>query len=211
MADNFLAVARTRDLIVQEMGPETLVFDRRTDVAHNLSPVAAIVWANCDGEHDIDALASLVAEIEPAEPKVAVEAALATLAEQDLLVDGVSRRAVMQRAAKYGAGALIVSVMAPAAAMATSPGQKAAGATCNQDNECSGNLECRLSNGNKANGGNGHCVTATCSTSTAKGSATVCGPTNGVNNQNYATSLCCSGVCKRDNGSPGSQPGTCQP
>lgn len=211
MAERFFAVARTEDLIVQEMGPETLVFDRRTDVAHNLSPIASVVWNLCDGKHDVDALVAAVAEIEPAEAQVATEAALAELGDLGLLTDGVSRRETMKRMAKFGAGALatplVVSVIAPTAAMATTPGGVGAGGNCTRDTDCQTNaLVCRTSTGNPTNGGtSGKCVNSNCSVA---GSAVLTCGNPGDNKGSYTTALCCTGSCtKASNGQ--SVQGTC--
>lgn len=199
MPERFLPIARTEDLIVQEMGPETLVFDRRTDVAHNLSPIASVVWALCDGKHDLEALVAAVTEIETADAQVATEAALAELGELGLLIDGVSRRETMKKMAKFGAGAfavpLVVSVMAPAAAMAGS-GQIAANQTCTTSpyDQCQPGLNCvQGQDSSGANSGGLVCY---------GGAATKCyvsnvkpGPGANDNCSSSTRSLCCSGQC----------------
>jgi hypothetical protein len=48
---------RTDGVVVEDLGDETLVFDRDGDVAHCLSPDAALVWRACDGTHDLAGLA----------------------------------------------------------------------------------------------------------------------------------------------------------
>src|SRR5215208_2376908 len=40
-------IARTEDQIVEELGDELLIYDERTDVAHCLTDVAAVVWRAC--------------------------------------------------------------------------------------------------------------------------------------------------------------------
>jgi hypothetical protein len=189
MAERFFAVARTGDLIVQEMGPETLVFDRRTDVAHNLSPVAALVWSLCDGKHDVAELVTAVAAIQPEGAELAVEAALANLSEKDLLIEGVSRRGAITKMAKFGAGAfavpMVVSVMAPAAAMAAS---QLAGTRCTQNSDCAAGLIC--TRGGDSSTANRYCNVSGCRS-------------DGVNpSGNCVNSACCSGQCT-NNGSTG--------
>lgn len=196
MAERFFAKARTADLIVQEMGPETLVFDRRTDVAHNLSPVASVVWNLCDGRHDVDALVAAAAAVQPADTELAVEAALSDLTDKGLLETGVSRRDAVKKMTKLGAGAfavpLIVSVMAPAAAMATSPGQQLIGTHCTLDTQCAGTMVC--THGVAGNGGAGsgqtYCNVATCTTDGARPG----------NNNCTSNSQCCSNSCNGTNG-----------
>ncbi len=41
--------AREAELIVEELGQETLVYDLRKDRAHCLNPASAWIWKNCDG------------------------------------------------------------------------------------------------------------------------------------------------------------------
>src|ERR1700678_1829797 len=100
--------ARQERLVVQELGDETLVYDRETDVAHCLGPVAARVWRNCDGNHDLGEIALLVTE-----PPGLVADAVDELREKGLLqtpaspregVAGMSRRGALGRMAKIGAG-----------------------------------------------------------------------------------------------------------
>lgn len=199
MPDRFLPIARTEELIVQEMGPETLVFDRRTDIAHNLSPIASLVWALCDGKHDVESLVAAVAEIEPADPQAATAAALAELGEQELLVDGVSRRETVKKMAKLAAGAfsvpLVVSVMAPTVAMAISGQNQFDYCTGKGTNYCKSGTTCTSGKtsgtGVELHGtttGNSYCVnTSNSATCIADGYSTA--------NNACTASLCCSGAC----------------
>lgn len=41
--------ARTADLLVEQLGDESLVYDQRTNRVHCLSSAAARVWRACDG------------------------------------------------------------------------------------------------------------------------------------------------------------------
>jgi hypothetical protein len=191
MAERFFAKARTADLIVQEMGPETLVFDRRTDIAHNLSPVASVVWNLCDGRHDVDAIVAAAAEVQPTDTELAVETALSDLTEKGLLETGVSRRDAVKKMTKFGAGAfavpLVVSVMAPAAAMAGS-GTGTLYAVCTTDSQCGLNLSCQ----------GGHCYTTgqTCTVGSATSNFK---PVGGNCDTGTNKSTCCSGACKAGN------------
>jgi len=140
-------LARTEGLVVQELGDESLVYDRESDVAHCLSSVAARVWRGCDGARDLDALAAFAGA-----SQALVADAVDELREKNLLagepptdgspapgvnVYGVNRRQALGRLAKMGAGAaaipLIVSAMAasPASAASVGPGAPCGGVTGN--------------------------------------------------------------------------------
>jgi hypothetical protein len=116
-------LAREDELVVEELGDELLVYDLTRDRAHSLGATAARVWHACDGSTSVD---SLSADLEVDADTVA--RALAELRECHLLdvgaiqADGLTRRDAGVRAAKVGAALasvpLIVSVAAPAAAMA---------------------------------------------------------------------------------------------
>lgn len=47
-------VARQKDLVVQEMPDEVLVYDMRTNKAHCLNPSAAFVWRACNGGNSVE-------------------------------------------------------------------------------------------------------------------------------------------------------------
>jgi hypothetical protein len=107
-------LARSRDLIIEEVEDEVLIYDEQNDRAHCLSAEAARVWRACDGQTAIDALtveADLDAET--------TRRALAELQSLGLLEAGPSgvgltRRDLTFRAAKVSAAAaaapLIVSI-----------------------------------------------------------------------------------------------------
>ncbi len=119
-------LARSDELVVEELADELLVYDLKSDRAHSLSSVAARVWRECDGSTRVPAIA---ARLELDDQQV-VEA-LDELARCDLLAsgaqtDGFSRRdltvKVMKGAAVAAVGApMIVSIIAPARASAASP------------------------------------------------------------------------------------------
>ena len=121
-------VARSEDLLVEEIHDETVVFDTRTREAHCLSPLAAVVFAHCDGETSTDDLVTLASD-RLGEPVDAdrVRGALAQLDERSLLADsgqqdGVSRRQMIKKSAVAGglvaSAPLITSVFPPTAAAA---------------------------------------------------------------------------------------------
>jgi hypothetical protein len=119
-------LARSTDLIIEELDSEVLVYDTRTKIGHSLGSEAAKVWQACDGETPADELAA----------KLGLEAdtvarALDELGSRDLLEEpptlfpvpeGSTRREASVRLAKVGAAAvaapLIYSVAVPPASLA---------------------------------------------------------------------------------------------
>ncbi len=140
--------ARTEGLVVQQLGDESLVFDRETDIAHCLSGDAASVWRACDGTRDLDALVAVTGASQEL-----VVGALGELAEKNLLVHqsapgsansySINRREALARMAKMSAGAaaipLIYSVSAATPAMAASASLCGG---CNHGETCTGGTTC---------------------------------------------------------------------
>jgi hypothetical protein len=132
--------ARQDGLVVQELGDESLVYDRDTDVAHCLSATAARVWRACDGQRDLGSVAALTGLSEDL-----VSDALVELSGKKLLADGslvsaslgvdhgVSRRQALKRIA--GAGLAATSLPLIVSATAGTPLAFASGITCTP---CSG-------------------------------------------------------------------------
>lgn len=54
--------ARHDDILVQEVGTELVIYDRKRHVAHSVSQPAAFVWQHCDGQTTIGDLATLLEE-----------------------------------------------------------------------------------------------------------------------------------------------------
>jgi hypothetical protein len=117
-------LARSEDLIVEELGDEVLVYDSNVDVAHCLSPDAARVWQQCDGETPIETLTAQVGLSAERVEDALDELQRCHLLEQAprLAGDGHTRRELSLKVAKVGAAAaavpLIVSVSAPTPAQA---------------------------------------------------------------------------------------------
>jgi len=146
-----LPAARSRGLVVEQLGEETLIYDLERDEAHHLNPTAAAVFGLCDGQTTIEELATEAAERlgQPLSVQI-VDQAVEQLAERGLLSHGlapevgVSRREVVRRAALVGAGAavagpVIKSIVAPTPAMAQSNGQCK---VCEETEECGPGEEC---------------------------------------------------------------------
>ncbi|MBX7169635.1 MAG: PqqD family peptide modification chaperone [Pyrinomonadaceae bacterium] len=51
-----LPIAKTANIVVQELSNETLVYDVKSNKAICLNSSAAFVWKNCDGENDVQKL-----------------------------------------------------------------------------------------------------------------------------------------------------------
>lgn len=188
-------IARTKDLVVQDVEKEILVYDRRNDTAHCLTAFAAAVWRRCQDGADLN---ELVASIEtPAgneDPEAMVLLALGELADKGLVEAsggaGVSRRQALGRMASVGLAAaaapFVVSAAVPTAEAAGSP-CVGSGGTCTDDNSppqanngccaglyCAGNLKCAtcITAGNNPGGSGGcaggtsyKCCSGACSTS----------------------------------------------
>jgi hypothetical protein len=117
-------LARSEGLIVEELGDEVLVYDSKVDVAHCLSPDAARVWRQCDGEASVETLTAHAGLSAERAEDALDELQRCNLLEQPptLAGDGHTRRELSLKVAKVGAAAaavpLIVSVSAPTPAQA---------------------------------------------------------------------------------------------
>jgi hypothetical protein len=122
-------VARSEDLLIEEVGDELLVYDQLSNQAHCLGTLAARVWQACDGETSAEALASKLDLDSDSVARALAELSDCKLLEGDgpLVVSngGITRRDLGFRAAKVGAAAaavpLIVSIAAPVPAAAITP------------------------------------------------------------------------------------------
>jgi hypothetical protein len=117
-----IPLARDEGLVVEELGDELLVYDLTRDEAHCLGTVAARVWNACDGSTTVDSMS-----VQLGLDHETVADALSGLRACHLLDEGptaatMTRRGLTMRAVKIGGAAvaapLIVSIAAPAAAMA---------------------------------------------------------------------------------------------
>jgi hypothetical protein len=108
--------ARSEGIVTEELGDETLVYDGATETAHALSKDAASVWMRCDGHSSAQDIARRLGLDEARVAQALDDLSAAELIEEP---DGISRRALYQRAAKLGTAALsaslIYSIAVPAA------------------------------------------------------------------------------------------------
>jgi hypothetical protein len=128
--DQVLPRARTKELVIQELPDEVLVYDMERQKAHCLNQTSAFVWKHCDGKTTLAKMTRLLEQrlAIPIDDDV-VWLALNQLRRFRLLEEGsvtigtlkVSRRDLVR---KYLPAALalpvILSIAAPAAAQATS-------------------------------------------------------------------------------------------
>jgi hypothetical protein len=116
-------LARSEDLVVEELEDEVLIYDQRSDHAHCLGASATRVWRACDGRTTVEQLSAAL-DLDAA----TVIRALEELDETGLLdsepTPGVTRREATVKMAKFGAAAasapMIYSIIAPTPALATS-------------------------------------------------------------------------------------------
>ncbi len=120
-------IARQKDLIIEEVADEMLVYDLDTDRAHFLDRMSALIWKHCDGENSAGDIAELLAsELNSPVAVEVVTVGLAELARHDLLehqateipTPKVSRRRLIQNLGLSAAISLplIMSITAPTAA-----------------------------------------------------------------------------------------------
>jgi len=126
-------MARDGELLTEQVDDETVIYDLSSKDVHCLSPLAAAVFAQCDGRTKPSRIAELAEErLGKPVTEDEVSAAVAQLEERSLLErppvvlqdGGISRRELARKSAKVGAAVaavpLITSIVAPTAAMAQS-------------------------------------------------------------------------------------------
>jgi len=144
--------ARIDGLVIKELPNETLVYDLERDEAHCLNQTAALVWKHCDGKTTIAKMTSLLqAQLDTSANADVVWLAIKQLQrfhlvesydEETAAMPSLSRRNLVL---KYAPAALvlplIMSISAPAAAQAATPGPCATppfaeGCPCSSDSDC---------------------------------------------------------------------------
>jgi hypothetical protein len=143
-------VARQKDLVIQEMPDEVLVYDMSTNKAHCLNPSAAFVWKACNGQNSV---ADIVSQFESnGKGNVSedfVWLAIDQLQENSLLKNdivprfaGQSRRQVIKAIglASMVAVPVIASLVAPQNALA------AGSCSCVNPAGCAGRTSCPVQN-----------------------------------------------------------------
>jgi len=142
--------ARREELVVQEIGDETIVYDEKRNHAHRLNRTAAQVWQHCDGHHTVaDLQAVLQQQTDVLVTEDIVWLALDKLEKEQLLTEPlarpvhavkITRRDVLRKAALVGGMTLMIpvvqSMVAPTPAMALSIGCAKRGQTYSPTRPC---------------------------------------------------------------------------
>jgi hypothetical protein len=133
MADIKNPIARSENLLIEDVAGELLIYDVNTNRAHCLNESAAAIWRHCDGSRSVDKLADHVfPTLHASDARQIVDVGLQRLRRRRLVdvpaaapaVD-VSRRQMLKKVAILAATAGIVApavstVIAPTAAYAFS-------------------------------------------------------------------------------------------
>ena len=127
-------MARSEDLVIEEVEDEVLVYDAKSHQAHCLASAAAKVWRACDGTKDVPALAeSLALSVDDVTRALEMLDGVELLENQGLQIvtngdgngNGLTRRQLGLRSAKVGAAAaaapMLYSIAVPSAAAALTP------------------------------------------------------------------------------------------
>ena len=157
VTDVMIPQARKEELIVRELGEETLVYDLERDRAHCLNRLAALIWKHCDGKTTVADLLRLSQDELPASGREdLVLSALNQLSRAHLLQEKLkkpqetsrfSRREVMRKLGRAAAISLplVTSITTPVRAQLGTPpdpptasGQPSSGARPQPNNPKSG-------------------------------------------------------------------------
>jgi len=200
-----LPFAKNKNIVIQEIADELLVYDLETNKAHNLNATAAMVWKLCDGKRSaLEISDEMSKRLKTLVSEELIALALNQLARDNLLenhnedsfLNGLSRREVIKR---IGFGSLIAlpivsTLVAPEAAFAQS-------CTTNNTN-CATNGECCSLNCHNGSAGRTCCVPGV-TDNFAPGATVNCasGPTAC---SSFGAPMCCSGSAST--GSPGACP-----
>jgi hypothetical protein len=155
-----LPLARSEDLLAERVGPDTVVYDAKTNHAHSLGPLAGFVFSHCDGRTSLAALAELAGShleepvsIERIEEVLGDLDALSLLEASDTLEVSRrhSRRQLMRKGALAGAAVLatpfVTSVTTPALAAACTATACTKRSNCEANTCTTGSCVCVCSNG----------------------------------------------------------------
>ncbi len=125
-------LARTTDLIIEELPSETVVYDKKRNRVHCLNQAASLILRHCDGQTSVDEIARLLSHAVgvPADANI-VRLGLRDLNDCDLLeaesasLETVPRRELLNRLSALGAAFIclfpvVTSITAPTPAMAKS-------------------------------------------------------------------------------------------
>jgi Coenzyme PQQ synthesis protein D (PqqD) len=157
-------LALSEDIIVQDYGNETLIYNLKNNKMFHLNETSSLVWQFCDGRNSIEQISREVSQkLATYASEEVVWLALQYLQTNSLLVQNkeleanltqISRREMIKKAglATMVAFPLITSVVAPSAALAAS-GAENAGCTndCTDSSSMCGCVNAGCSNGTLVN------------------------------------------------------------
>jgi hypothetical protein len=130
-------LARTADLLTEEVDGELLVYDESRDTACRLNHTAAVIWRSCDGKRTVEDLISVLAEeVGELADEDLVLVTVDRLDDHGLIESGytrrdsdatrLSRRRFIRRVGVVGTAAvalpMVQSIVAPTSAAAQSGG-----------------------------------------------------------------------------------------
>jgi hypothetical protein len=141
-------IARQKQLLVEQIGDDVVIFDQERKRAHRLNKTSAIVWRHCDGNRAIEDLTMVLKqELNDAADENLVLLSLSQLEAAHLLEQPVkltsqqartSRREFVRKIGAVGVVSLLLPVITTM--MVPTPAQAQ---TCSQCNgECTGTCEC---------------------------------------------------------------------
>jgi hypothetical protein len=147
--------ARRKDLIVQQVGDDLLVYDQRRHRALCLNRTVALIWRRCDGTMTVADLAALLQrELDLPADEDLVRLALDRLKRSHLLhspLEGTPgtprtlRRELIRKLGLAGTRLLLLPVVASISAPTPAQAQSNAsciGATCNEATPCGSPCSC---------------------------------------------------------------------
>src|SRR5713101_4997957 len=108
--------ARRKDLLVEKVGDEVVIYDLERQRLHQLNPAAALVWQSCDGRKTVAELKMILQkELSPAADEAVVWKALDRLGKAHLLKEPVRQLAGMTRRQALGSfgRAAALALLAP--------------------------------------------------------------------------------------------------
>lgn len=149
---NTKPLARQKDLVIQELPDEVLVYDMSANKAHCLNPSAAFIWRSCNGKNSIaDIVSQFDAQGQGRVSEDFVWLAIdqlqeCALLEQDIApkFEGQSRRQVIKKIALASMVAVpvIASLVAPQNALAVGSCVCVAAGDCTVQVTCPSTINC---------------------------------------------------------------------
>lgn len=155
----FLPLARTENIVIQELENEVLIYDLNLNKAFCLNQTSAIIWQLCDGTKTVSEISQAVSQkFATTVAEDVVWLALEQFKKDKLMANefksvlaGVTRRAAIRKMGLASAIALpvIVSIIAPTSASAATldcscvvPGDCLAKPGCPNPNNCNPQGQC---------------------------------------------------------------------